>query len=125
MELTPSQIRYLLAVYMLNKNGVVRSVDIAKKLHVTRPSAHRMITQMSGMGLLEKERYSSVKITESGSHLAKQYQACFSCICGLLNKRLNIPCLSSEEGVLVILSKLDLSKLELTSMQIQSGEVCI
>ena len=46
MKLTASQIKYLLTIYKMNNNGVVRSTDIASSLTVTRPSVHRMITQL-------------------------------------------------------------------------------
>jgi len=43
MKITATQIRYLLSIYQLYKNGVVRSSDIADSLDVSRPSAHRMV----------------------------------------------------------------------------------
>lgn len=111
MELTPSQIRYLLAVYTLHKDGAVRSADIAQSLQVTRPSVHRMTQQLSEMGLLVKEKYSSVGFTETGKTLAEQYASCFSCICGMLSQSFSLPHASAEAGALAVLSSLSITKL--------------
>lgn len=55
MKLTAAQIRYLLAIYRLSKNGDVRSSDVAEHLDVSRPSTHRMIDQLQKMNLVYKE----------------------------------------------------------------------
>lgn len=111
MELTPSQIRYLLAVYALHKDGAVRSADIAQALHVTRPSVHRMALQLSDMGLLVKEKYSSVGFTDTGRIIAEQYHCCFCCICTLLSQNLSLPHAPAEAGALAVLSSLSITKL--------------
>lgn len=119
MELTASQIRYLLAVYMIHKNGTVRSADIAENLTVTRPSVHRMIMQLSGMGLLKQEKYSSVSFTEKGRILAEQFYNIFSYIRAFLSKNLHLPFDSAEEGALAIMSRLHSEKLEAVCMQMK------
>ncbi len=111
MELTPSQIRYLLAVYTLHKEGAVRSSDIAESLKVSRPSVHRMTIQLSEMGLLIKAKYSAVGFTETGRILAEQYHTCFSCISTMLNQYLSLPKDPSEAGALAVLSSLSVTKL--------------
>lgn len=117
MKLTASQIRYLLAIYKLSNNGVVRSADIADNLFVTRPSVHRMIIQMSKMNLITKEKYSYISITENGRILAEQYYNEFCHICKLLNNSLGLPFDSVENGVITILSRLDLENLNSVCMQ--------
>ena len=112
MELTTAQIRYLLAVYQLQKNGAVRSADVAERLCVTRPSVHRMIMQLAQMQLLKKEQYASINFTENGLALAEKYDACFACVYSLLNKNLDLPSASAEEGALAVLGSLGLAKLE-------------
>lgn len=55
MQLTASQVRYLLAIAELSKKSVsVSSSDIADKLQVTRPSVNKMVEVLSGKKLLEK-----------------------------------------------------------------------
>jgi Mn-dependent transcriptional regulator len=50
---------YLETIYVLkNKNGSVRSIDIAKELEYSKPSVSR------GVGILKKERY--ITIDENG-----------------------------------------------------------
>ena len=117
MELTASQIKYLLAVHKLNKNGTIRSADIAGRLAVTRPSAHRMINQLTQLGLLEKERYTSVKITQSGLMLSCLYNDAFFTIFDFLYHQLNIPPESAEDGTLAIIKSLSPDILESVCLQ--------
>ncbi len=63
---------YLEAILRLQEeNGFVRSVDVAHKLNVSRPSVSR------AMGILEKEGYiefvlgNTIKLTETGLEKAK------------------------------------------------------
>ncbi len=67
MQLTASQVRYLLAIAELSqKSASVSSSDIADKLQVTRPSVNKMLTVLSGKRLLEKRRYGTVHLTDLG-----------------------------------------------------------
>jgi Mn-dependent DtxR family transcriptional regulator len=58
----------------------VRSVDIASRLSVTRPSVSRMLKCMSGMGLIEPDYASSVVLTELGRETAKKMAVNFDMI---------------------------------------------
>ena len=118
MELTPSQIRYLMAIYQLGGEGMVRSSDIADSLDVARPSVHRMTTQLSERKLIEKEKYSLIRVTEKGRSLAGRYQQVYLCISGLLNDHIDLPDESVSQGAIEIISSLSAEKLEATCAQI-------
>ncbi|MGI5985625.1 MAG: metal-dependent transcriptional regulator [Clostridiales bacterium] len=121
MRLTATQIRYLLAIHTLSDDGIVRSADIAGSLGVTKPSVHKMIIQLSKMDLITKEKYSVIRVTESGRFFAQQYFDSFSLIYGFLSKQLNLPQDTAEEGVLAILSSMETEKLKFISLQNHTG----
>lgn len=113
MKLTTSQIKYLLTIYKMNNDRTVRSTDIASSLAVTRPSVHRMITQLAEAGLITKKKYSYIKMTDYGIYVAQQYYYVFSRLNNYLYKGLDLPADTSEKGSLTILSTLEFSDVEL------------
>jgi len=112
MELTPAQIRYLLAVYRLGGPGPVRSAAVAAELSVTRPSAHRMLGQLAELGLLSKKKYARVALTEGGRDLAEKYHHSFLLICALLREGLNLAPVPAGEAALAALCSLGWQQLE-------------
>jgi DtxR family Mn-dependent transcriptional regulator len=72
-KLTPSIEDYLEAIYVLNqdKKGV-RSVDVADKLHVAKPSVNRALKSLVEGGLIEQQRYSVIYLTDLGKEQAKK-----------------------------------------------------
>lgn len=73
MRLCAGQCRYLITVYHLTeKNQVVKSVDIAKTLSVTRPSVSRMLKCMSKLEFIDPNYSASVRLTEKGFETAKK-----------------------------------------------------
>ena len=62
--MTPASIRYLLVLDDLCREGRgVRSVEIAARMNVSKPSAHSMLQNLCQAGLVEKERYGTVFLT--------------------------------------------------------------
>lgn len=71
MQLTASQVRYLLAIAELSqKKTPVSSSDIADRLQVTRPSVNKMLSVLSEKSLLEKKRYGTVQLTALGAEIS-------------------------------------------------------
>ena len=71
--ITRSREDYLRAIYELSKfNKAIRTSDIAEKLGITRASVSRMMSELKSSGLIKKEKYGSVILTESGYKLAVQ-----------------------------------------------------
>ena len=121
MRLTAAQIRYLLAIYQLNKKGIVRSSEIADTLNVSRPSVHRMVDQLMKMKLLSKEKYSSICLTENSIDIAEEYEKGFTCISNFLNQNLSLSKDTAEDGSLSILSGMSLTALKDLSIRL-NGE---
>ena len=112
MKITATQIRYLLSIYQLCKNGVVRSSDIADSLEVSRPSAHRMVDQLLKMNLIVKEQHSCIRFTEESLELAEQYYKGFLHISRFLHECFVLPKDTAEDGALTILSGLTITKVK-------------
>ena len=72
MHLQESGEMYLETVYVLSKNGVVRSLDVAEYMGFSKPSASRAVglLKQGGYLLMDKDRY--LTLTESGLDVAKK-----------------------------------------------------
>ena len=82
---------YLEAAFNLfEKNGYVRSIDIATALGVTKPSAFRALKILSEQGYIQKESYGEVIITEKGIRYAQGVQKKHKAIRMLLINHLGI-----------------------------------
>jgi Mn-dependent DtxR family transcriptional regulator len=68
-KLTVSQIRYLVAIYNNNTSEISLS-EIAASLGVTKASAYKMVATMDRIGLVEKEIYGGITLTEKGRKIA-------------------------------------------------------
>lgn len=64
---------YLEAILQLeNDAGQVRSVDVANKLSVTRPSVNKAIAALKEEGLVTQELYGNISLTPKGREYAKE-----------------------------------------------------
>lgn len=62
---------YLEAILMLKESkGYARSVDIAEKLNVTKPSVSNAVHRLRDNGYLEMDRSGFITLTESGEKIA-------------------------------------------------------
>ena len=109
MKLTEVQIRYLLTVYHLSRNGFVRSSEIADRLGVSRPSTHRMLNQLIKKNLIVKDCESMIHLTEKGRDLAWRFEKQFFCISRFMNEYLYLSADAAENSVLSILSRQSLN----------------
>ena len=72
MELTNTNIRYLLTIYDLSKVRLeVSSKDIARSLAVSRASVTSMMSILIDKRLVDKERYGKIHLTGLGRTLAR------------------------------------------------------
>ena len=72
LELTPTNLRYLLAIYHLSQSRLeVSSKDIAQALAVSRASVTSMTAILAGKRLVAKERYGKVHLTDDGRRGAR------------------------------------------------------
>lgn len=91
MEFSGPKIRYLLAIAAVSngQNGI-RSVDVARKLGVSRPSVHRMLGVLAYMGLIVKEPHRAARLTARGRALAAFYQSRFTCLHDFFKRSLGL-----------------------------------
>lgn len=70
------RIRYLLAIYEISRQkDRVKSIDVANALAVTRASVHNMMQVLTMDGLVTKDHYGEVILTEAGiQEAAKRYE---------------------------------------------------
>ena len=72
-SITRSREDYLRIIYELAEfSKAIRSSDVAEMLGVTRASVSRMMSELKNSGMIEKEKYGSVVLTEKGYNLAEQ-----------------------------------------------------
>lgn len=73
----PDDLRYLLAVYeLMGSNAGVAAVEVSRRMGVSKPSVTRMLGVLAKRGLLVKEPYGKVRLTERGALLAQEYAVC-------------------------------------------------
>lgn len=76
-SLTKSNEDYLEAIYELagDRNRPVRSVDLAGKLSVSRPSVSNAVGVLKKKGLVDQEPYGSIILTDEGFKIGKSTYA--------------------------------------------------
>lgn len=73
MELTPSHLRYLLAIYEIAQTHLdISSRSIAEKLGVTKPSVVRIMNLLMERGMIVKEHYGKIYLTDRGIWVARK-----------------------------------------------------
>lgn len=80
-ELREAHLRYLLAIYELGKsNPDVGIQAVAKALNCSKASVTKMMGILMDMGLLVRERYGKIYLTDTGFLLAKDMLRCVEVI---------------------------------------------
>ena len=73
MELTSAHLRYLLAIYEVSQTHLdISSRSIEEKLGVTKPSVVRIMNLLMERGMIVKEHYGKIYLTDRGIWVAKQ-----------------------------------------------------
>ena len=73
MELTSAHLRYLLAIYEISRTHLDISFrSVAEKLGVTKPSVVRILNLLMERGMIVKEHYGKIYLTDRGLWVAKQ-----------------------------------------------------
>ncbi|WP_312612421.1 MarR family transcriptional regulator [Oscillibacter sp.] len=74
-RLTPAHRRYLAAIYDLSHAMPdVSTVELAKALHVTKPSVTRMSAVLMDKGFLVRKRYGKIYLTDTGFLAARDFK---------------------------------------------------
>lgn len=72
MHLQESGEMYLETVYVLSKNGAVRSLDVAEYMGFSKPSVSRAVGLLKQGGYLLMDKDGYLTLTESGLDVAKK-----------------------------------------------------
>lgn len=72
MHLQESGEMYLETVFVLSKNGVVRSLDVAEYMGFSKPSVSRAVGLLKQGGYLLMDKDGYLTLTESGLDVAKK-----------------------------------------------------
>ncbi|OCN03012.1 metal-dependent transcriptional regulator [Caproicibacter fermentans] len=102
--LSASSIRYLITMHSLSGERGMRCVDIARALHVTKPSVYRMMEALSDKALVQKEKYGMVFLTENGRELAVRYSAYYEIIFRFLCREFALPPEDAGNAVFALLA---------------------
>ena len=72
MKLQESGENYLETIFLLNqKNGSVRSIDVANELNFSKPSISRAMRILKEAGFILIEKNGQIQLTEAGYNRAK------------------------------------------------------
>ena len=105
--LTASAIKYLLILLELCKNETgARCMDIAGQLHVTKPSVHSMIGNLSSAGLAEKKKYGNVFLTPAGRAEAERYAGCCQQLSSRMQQSLGLNAEDAYSAACAVLAQL-------------------
>ncbi len=113
LDLTTSQLRCLMTVKELSQSGnAVASKEIAVQMHVSRPSVHRLLEGLARRGLIDKEPYGAVEMSEKGreeaAKLTELTKACAERMAGLFG----LGASEAEKAALILVCDLDEESVE-------------
>ena len=113
MELTGVQIRYLLAIQELwEAHESLRSVELSRRLGVSKPSVHRVLAQLEERGLLERTPYGAARLTQIGEETAQRCAASYRHLTVCLTERLALCPETARRAALALMNQLDREELE-------------
>lgn len=109
MEFSYSQMKYIFVIYDLSKySNKICASDVAKKLSVSRASVSKMIKVLNKRGIISKEYYKKIMLTQTGKDIAEKYLRHYELIVSFLDNNLNIPNGKTEDSAIKILCALSL-----------------
>lgn len=97
MKIEESKENYLKTILLLEEQGTVRSVDVARKLGFTKPSVSRAVHLLQDQGLLVIAENGSIVLTEQGRQKATKIVAKHHTITQFLRDCLGVDDILAEE----------------------------
>ena len=99
------RIRYLLVIYEISRQKEkVKSIDVSRALHVSRASVHNMMQTLSAEGLVTKDYYGDIVLTETGwAEACRRYEQ-YLCICELFAQWLKAGPEQAQREAMIFLS---------------------
>jgi DtxR family Mn-dependent transcriptional regulator len=89
---TSSKEDYLKRIYHIqrSKNRAIKSIELAKEMHISKASVNEMIKKLASLGLVEYKLYSSINLTKKGIEEAEKIVYKHKILEGFLAKILGI-----------------------------------
>ena len=76
IHMTQAKKKYLTVLYDLDPSGKgIRSIEVCKKLNVSRPSVHSMLDKLALDGFVKKEYYGIIYLTDAGLEYGSKLSA--------------------------------------------------
>lgn len=75
---------YMKVIYRLREHGLVRGVDIARELGVSKPTVSVALRKMEDSGLISVQNSRSVELTEEGERIACEVTERYEILYGFL-----------------------------------------
>ena len=108
LDLTTSQLRCLLTVMDLSSSGnAVASKEIAVQMRVSRPSVHRLLEGLACHGLVDKEPYGAVELSEKGRGEAKKLGELKKACAERMGGQFGLSASEAEKAALILICGLD------------------
>lgn len=90
---------YLETIHILEKNyGHAHSVEIAERLGVSKPSVSKAMNYLKDKGLVNKEAYGTITLTQKGKELSEQIYTNHRLILLFLQHSLQLTAEEAEEN---------------------------
>ena len=106
------KIRCLLAVLALSESfDVVASKDVAQLLGVKRPTIHRSLEMLQQKGLIHKEPYGDIHLTDAGREQAQRMERQRDDLSLLFARRYGLPAEESVRAAFALMSALSADSL--------------
>ena len=74
-KMTMSTEDYLETIYVLGRDGLVKSTDVAAVLSVSRPAVNKAMGELVAKGLVDKHSYGKIRLTNEGFAAAEKVYA--------------------------------------------------
>ncbi|MBR6707508.1 MAG: MarR family transcriptional regulator [Clostridia bacterium] len=108
LDLTTSQLRCLLTVMDLSSPGnSVASKEIAVQMRVSRPSVHRLLEGLARRGLIDKEPYGAVEMSEKGRREGEKLMSLEKACAERMAGQFGLSASEAEKAALVLICELD------------------
>ncbi|MBR4502678.1 MAG: MarR family transcriptional regulator [Clostridia bacterium] len=108
LDLTTSQLRCLMTVKELSSSGnAVASKEIAVQMHVSRPSVHRLLEGLARRGLIDKEPYGAVEMSEKGREEAFKLKELEKACAENMARQFGLGASEAEKAALILVCELD------------------
>ena len=90
MKLGESLEDYLETLLILEETGKIRCVDVASRMHVSKPSVNKAMNVLKEKGYVLQESYGDIHLTDAGRDLAKSIYLRHETISGFLQDVLGV-----------------------------------